>query len=246
MFKKNISDHFHQYFSVFRADTEELKRHVYKLRYDVYFTELGYEKECPIDCEKDEFDEYSQHILIKHKESGLYAGCVRLITPPENNLGLLLPFEVNCLESIYEDKKSMLTLDNRIYIGELSRLAIHQTFRRRETDSISSPHGINIDRAPISFDADELRYFPLISIALYLSCMSIALNQEIKYVFVMMEPRLARHLSRSGIIFTQIGDIVGYHGPRAMFYIEKSTLIENFKLEFKAFYQSIDEQINAK
>ena len=59
MTEKTLAEHFHDYFSISIADTTDLKKAVFKLRYDVYCTELGYEKNCPIDSEKDNFDEYS-------------------------------------------------------------------------------------------------------------------------------------------------------------------------------------------
>ena len=44
MTDQTLANHFNDYFSIAIADTIELKKAVYKLRYDVYFTELGYEK----------------------------------------------------------------------------------------------------------------------------------------------------------------------------------------------------------
>ena len=52
-------------------------------------------------------------------------------------------------------------------------------------------------------------------------------------VFAMMEPRLARHLRRFGIIFQQMGDVVDYHGPRAAFYISRKTLLTYLEPEVK-------------
>lgn len=244
MQKQNLSEHFLKYFSVLLADTEPLKKSVYKIRYDVYCKELEYEKDCPIDCEKDTFDAYSQHVLIRHNTSREFAGCVRLIIPPRNEVQLALPFEANCIHSIYDDKKCLLSLDNRAYIGELSRLAVHQTFRRRATDA-STPDGVDAEQ-PLVFTASELRFFPFISVALYLACTSIALRNKIRYIFVMMEPRLARLLSRSSINFTQIGEVIDYHGSRAMFYIDRETFFQDFKPELVEFYEHVDGQLNSK
>jgi N-acyl-L-homoserine lactone synthetase len=63
----NLVNHFNDYFSIAIANTIELKKAVYKLRYDVYFTELGYEKSCPVDCEKDAFDAVSYTHLRAHE-----------------------------------------------------------------------------------------------------------------------------------------------------------------------------------
>lgn len=238
MFGETLAQHFQKYFLVQSAHTSDLKKAVYKLRYDVYCTELQYEKNCPVDCEKDRFDEYSSHVLITHKASGNYAGCVRLVTPPSNNPQEPLPFEHNCLPSI--DPKKIKFLENlgRTCFGELSRLAVHGNFRRRLGEK-SNLHGANI----IEVGNDEMRYFPYIAVALYMASASIAIRRGIKYIMVMMEPRLAKHLSRFGICFIQLGEVIDYHGQRALFYIDDHILIENFKPELEEFYQFVDSQL---
>ena len=69
MTDQTLANHFHDYFSIHIASTIKLKEAAFKLRYDVYCVELGYEKDCPKGCEKDMFDDYSTHILILHKET---------------------------------------------------------------------------------------------------------------------------------------------------------------------------------
>ena len=82
-------------------------------RCDVYCKELGYEKVCQHlenseNSEIDDFDRYSEHVLIKHKASGIYAGCVRLVKPPPQNPKALLPFEANCSQSFDPKKVAFL------------------------------------------------------------------------------------------------------------------------------------------
>lgn len=242
MIEKTLAQHFQEYFTVQFADSADLKNAVYKLRYDVYCTELQYEKDCPVDCEKDSFDEYSKHVLITHKASGIYAGCVRLVTPSPNNPKAELPYEVNCLPSIGAINIEFLQNEERTHIGELSRLAVLGTFRRRAGEK-SNCYGINLSRSTIDVSNEEMRYFPLIAVALYMASASIAINLGIKYVVVMMEPRLAKHLSRFGICFTQLSEVIDYHGERALFYMDHSTLIKNFKPELEEFYRLVDSQL---
>ena len=242
MFEKNLAQHFQEYFTVQPADTSDLKKAVYKLRYDVYSTELQYEKDCPVDCEKDSFDDYSSHVLITHKASGIYAGCVRLVTPPSNNPQAALPFELNCLPLMGTIKMEFLENEKRTCLGELSRLAVRGNFRRRAGEN-TNPYGVNMSSSPIEVSNDEMRYFPYIAVALYMASASIAISLGIKYVVVMMEPRLAKHLSRFGICFTQLSELIDYHGERALFYIDNLTLIENFKPEMEEFYQLVDSQL---
>ena len=241
MTDQTLANHFNDYFSIEIADTLELKKAVYKLRYDVYFTELAYEKSCPVDCEKDVFDEYSTHVLIKHKATNLYAGSVRLVTPPTSQPKAPLPFEINCSHSFDPNKTAFLRAGDSITVGEVSRLAVPATFRLRSSDA-KTPDGINPERVSMNISKEEMRYFPFIAVALYFAATSIVRYQHLKYAVVMMEPRLARLLKISGICFIQLGEPIEYHGQRALFYIEP-TFIDALKPELKELYHSLDKQL---
>ncbi|MEI6335665.1 MAG: PEP-CTERM/exosortase system-associated acyltransferase [Methylococcaceae bacterium] len=239
MTDKTLAQHFHDYFTIGIAGTAELKKAAFKLRYDVYCTELGYEKDCSIDLETDDFDEYSKHVLITHKASGIYAGCVRLVTPPLHNPKALLPFEVNCSQSFDPPKVAFLREGNGVNVGEVSRLAVASRFRIRKSDA-KSPEGIKEQQ--LQRIGDEMRYFPFIAIALFFAATSVAIYQNLKYAVVMMEPGLARLLNRSGINFIQMGETIDYHGKRALFYTE-GAFIDTLKPELKEFYQSVDHSL---
>jgi N-acyl amino acid synthase of PEP-CTERM/exosortase system len=240
MIEKSLAQHFHDYFSICIANTVELKKEVFKLRYDVYCAELGYEKNCPVDCEQDIFDEYSTHVLIMHRSSGIYAGCVRLVTPPSNNPIALLPFEINCSQS-FDPKKVSFLREDQVKVGEVSRLAVRSNFRLRASDA-KSPDGINPEKMTFEFSQEQMRYFPFIAVALYFAATSIVRHKNLKYAVVMMEARLARLLKRSGIEFLQLGDTIDYHGPRALHYIEPN-FIDDLKAELKELFKSVDQQL---
>ncbi|NOT11556.1 MAG: PEP-CTERM/exosortase system-associated acyltransferase [Methylococcaceae bacterium] len=242
MTEKTLAYHFDEYFSICLANTEDLKKQVFKLRYDVYCAELGYEKDCPIDCERDIFDEYSTHVLIKHKPSGLYAGCVRVVTPPSQNPNALLPFEANCSHSFNPQKVAFLRDAECVLVGEVSRLAVLSKFRLRAGDA-KSPDGINPEKMSLEIEIEEgMRYFPFIAVSLYFAATSIVRQQHLKYAVVMMDTRLARLLKRSGISFIQLGEIIDYHGLRALYYIEP-TFVDSLKPELKELYNSLDKQL---
>ena len=60
----------------------------------------------------------------------------------------------------------------------------------------------------------------------------------------MMEPRLARLLSRFGICFSQLGDEMEYHGKRAMFFIDEKMLFNSLKPELLELFHFVSEQVN--
>ena len=53
----------------------------------------------------------------------------------------------------------------------------------------------------------------------------------------MMEPRLARHLKRFGMIYEQVGDVVDHRGQRAPYYC-------NRRLLFKYLHPEIRKMLN--
>jgi N-acyl amino acid synthase of PEP-CTERM/exosortase system len=85
----------------------------------------------------------------------------------------------------------------------------------------------------------ELRQFNHIPLGLYLACCAVSILTGLDGVFAMMEPRLARHLQRFGIIFQQMGQIVDHHGPRAAFYISQKTLLRNLNPEVNKLLNSL-------
>lgn len=239
MIAPEITSAFRHYFQVVFADTPELRDHVYRIRYDVYCDELKYEpaENFPNRREFDEFDVRSRHCLLLHRRTGIHAGCVRLVLPDARNPDAGLPFEQPCAGQLYPEVVEPI-FENRHKIGELSRLAVPQQFRRRKGDKNLVLGDLDIP----SPKPGELRQFPHIPLGLYLACSAVGVLTGLDGVFAMMEPRLARHLQRFGIIFRQAGDVVDHHGPRAAFYISRETLLEYLAPEIKKLmYELLEE-----
>jgi len=234
----SISQLFHRYFQVVLADSQTLREEVYRIRYEVYCQEFKYERAADFSdgLERDAFDaQRSHHCLLLHRESGLFAGCVRLVVNDPANLDELLPFEEGCNGSLNNpDITPMLAMRSRI--GEISRLAVPSTFRRRRSDIGTSPLG---DLAIPDFSHNERRCFPHIPMGLYLAAAAIGLKKNLGGVFAVMEPRLARHLRRFGIVFQQAGEIIDYHGERAVFYIDRDGLFKHLQPEIRGLLDTI-------
>ena len=56
---------------------------------------------------------------------------------------------------------------------------------------------------------------------------------------VMMEPRLARLLNSCGIKFTQVGEVIDYHGRRGPFCITREELLQNLQADSEQLLQSL-------
>lgn len=224
---KSLASSFNEYFHVVLADTAELQKEVYRMRYEVYCREFKFEQEddFPDGLEQDKFDySRSRHCLLVHRQSGIPAGCVRLVFNEQANLGSRLPFESGLGESLKTPRVISL-LQHRKDVGEISRLAVPARFRRRKADS-GSPIG---DISEGSLSKDERRSFLHIPLGLYLAAAAIGLEMNMRGVFAIMEPRLVRHLLRFGIVFEQVGDVTYYHGERAPYYIDKQGLFDELR-----------------
>ncbi|MUH73665.1 PEP-CTERM/exosortase system-associated acyltransferase [Psychrosphaera haliotis] len=236
---KKIASHFSAYLQPVIAHNEYLKEKSFGIRHNVYCEELGFE-ECNEDKqEKDEFDIHSIHCVMQHRSTKRFAGTVRIVY----SLGdkQQLPLEKYCLDSIDHPTLNPVNFP-RHKICEISRLAVPNEFRRRQSDKFkgAATGAINENE----YSEKELRCFPFIAIGLYMSAASIAMNKEIEHAFVMMEPRLARSLRFVGIEFQQIGPVVDYHGKRAPFYISSQMLLDGLTPGFKKLFEKVREELD--
>ena len=214
MMNASMVEHFDAHFEVVPVRDEATRREVFRLRFSVYCEELAYEdvNAFPDGEEHDDFDDDSQFALLRHRATGRAAGCVRLIVTthkPE----LHFPFESACAGRLDPKFNDPETFD-RTRVGEISRLAIHQDFRRRKGES-HTPEGASEPQSHV----DGNRRYPLIAMGLFLSAAALAMNGGLEQVVVMMEPRLARLLTACGIRFTPVGEVIDHHGRRGPFQI---------------------------
>ncbi|WP_017444343.1 PEP-CTERM/exosortase system-associated acyltransferase [Gayadomonas joobiniege] len=235
----SISGHFFKYLKPELAIDEGLKQATFRVRHQVYCSELNFLPISEDGHEKDEFDKHSIHSVIRHKESGDIMGTVRLVLSSDPSEKL--PIEAFCLNSI--DNKEVHPNDfPREKICEISRLAIPENFRRRNVDKHNGAATGAINES--TYSEAELRCFPFIAVGLYLTCASIANQKGIEHCFVMMEPRLARSLKFVGISFKQIGPIVNFHGRRAPYYISHAMLMRELSPGFRRLMKKIEAALS--
>jgi N-acyl amino acid synthase of PEP-CTERM/exosortase system len=233
----SIAKNFNQFFQIKFADTKLLREEAFKIRYGVYCDELGWEPENVLQMETDDCDDYAYHCLLKHKRTGVYAGCVRLVIPPVQIPDLALPFEKNCLHSARKEILDSTKL-TRGSFGEISRLAVLTSFRRRKREK-KAPFIINAVNSGTIYTEEEHRHFPNIAMGLYIAAVALADICNHVGSFVMMEPKLNRRLKRFGLPFEQIGDEIDYHGMRAMFFLSRNNFCSQLTPELKELYLQI-------
>lgn len=239
MYSETLAQTFARYFDIVPADCPSLLERAFRVRGDVYCREFGYEREedCPGGLESDEFDSISEHCIVTHLESGRTVGCVRVVQPllPGDDQ---LPMQRYCGGSLWSGPLHPSAITGAS-ICEVSRLAVHGSFRRRFGET-QSPLG---DVDALSNREHEKRTYPLISVALFLGATALVVRSGRQHVYAMMEPRLARLLRRSGLEFRQVGSTIDYHGCRAAFHIHIDRALRGLEPMFHALYLRIARRL---
>ena len=234
----DLGERFLRSFELTPALDEAEREQVFRIRHEVYCRDLGWEPTRADGREVDEFDAHSLHWLLRTRSSGAPVGCTRLILARPEDPGHPLPFEDSCREVLDRhlvDPEGM----PRLSICEVSRLAVLKGFRRRKgEEAVAAPVG-DEDLAP---DGGEDR-FPFIPISLYLGVVAIARHLDIEHLFVLTEPRLARHFARIGFPIRTIGGPIEHHGLRVPSLLSSSQLVQELRPMMRPFYDVIQKSV---
>ncbi len=230
-----LAKQFAQYFALQQVCTPDQFDEIYKMRYQTYCQEFGYDAYHHKMRERDEYDRFALQCLLTFQERQTPAGSIRLIVPPTHKRGMLLPFERNYSQAFYRNLINPDTLPYGCYC-EISRMVVPREFRKRNGEQLT-PRGVIND---LSADTtDQQRRFPFITIGLYLAALSLFIQSNLSIVFLAMEPKLVRRLDQFGIYLTQASKVVDYHGQRAVYFATRDSLlmdISNFRQDYRALY----------
>ena len=208
---------FEKYFEIKKITDEHSLKKSFSLRHKVYCEELGYEPTRESRLEYDEYDSRAVHFAVIHKGSGIFAGTVRLVFENDQQE---LPFKkhlINFKENVKDINVARL---KKRRMCEVSRLAVPSEFRKRKLD----------DKLKLNFSPEEIGCFPMISIALFYSCLTYCKHYDIG-AYSMMEERLARALKISGIESFRVSDFHEFNGLRAPFLFSSSCNTEKIRPE---------------
>lgn len=219
---ETINGSFLQNFEIVSADTPALIDEAHKLRYQVYCEEKGFEDPAryPDGREYDEYDARSVHSLIRHRDSGIYVGVVRLVLPERGNPHALLPMEQHCHLNLAKTHPLLAALP-RDAVGEISRFSVSKMFRRRIAEEgliygVSGNDGVH--------PCFDRRLLPHITLGLIAAFIRMCAQHNVHYCYAVMEPTLLRFLSRFGIQFSTLGEAVDYRGLRVPAFITAGNL----------------------
>ncbi|MGH6634670.1 MAG: PEP-CTERM/exosortase system-associated acyltransferase [Gammaproteobacteria bacterium] len=214
----DLTTAFNDYFEVVAADTQELQRHVFRMRYRVYCEELcleGFDASAyPDGLEWDEYDQRSAHYLLRHRRRNEYVGTVRLILPNAKNPEERFPLEIHAAERLSLEQSSRERIP-RDRLAEISRLILSRSLRSRPGES-DSPYS-TADNVPPGEQTMSRRRFPHPVLGLFVAIMRMSAQHAITHWYAGMEPVLNRLLRRFKVPLKAIGPVIQYHGARQPF-----------------------------
>ena len=197
------------------VDSEFLKKEIYKLRYDVYVSEFGFERkeDHPSGLEKDIYDPYSVELAAIEQideETQKVIGTIRLILHSKHGF----PIENVAPLDFLEEKPPI----NKI--AEISRLTISREYRRRHEDGLFGVESyLKVSEGGILPDQSrprnkKVRIQPYLILGLFKEMYHVSKKLGITHWYMITEKKLWYALKRFDLIFRQIGEPVNYHGQR--------------------------------
>lgn len=233
----NLHRDFRKYFKIVPAFNDELKNEVYKLRYQVYCRELGWEPPNETLLEKDAYDDRSYHCLLQNINSEEFIGCIRIVVPDLRFPNAPLPFENVCAGSLDQGVPDLsMQLNNSI--GEASRLAVIGKYRSRRREKNKSIHISKQD-----FEEQGHTRFPYIPVGLYMAMLHIARAKEIKKIYILTEPLLARHFNMLGGGLSSVGQPIEHRGIRQAFELDVDEVISGMKFLLRPLFDEIAKDV---
>lgn len=213
---------------------------VFRIRHDVYCRDLGWEPLREDGRESDEFDRHSFHCLLRRRGTGEPVGCARLILARPEDPNCPLPFEESCKEVLDRAIADPARMP-RNTLGEVSRLAVLNTFRQRRGEAATEVSVTDDD-----FSSREAKTrFPFIPVSLYLGAAAIARRVGIEHVFVLTEPRLASHFVRIGFDIRAVGGSIEHRGTRVPSLLSSSKVVATLRPLIRPLYAVIEESVEA-
>ena len=217
-------------FKFCEATTEEQRKKVYRLRYEVYALEFGFENpnDFPDKLEKDPYDPCSVHFIALNEDDDII-GTVRMILHSEKGF----PVEHASEITDFKDKPSPER------ITEVSRLAVSKKLRRRPEDGIhgvesyipKSQGGVSDIPNKENESFKEKRQRPAIILGLYRAVYQKCKELDITHMYMITEDKLFHALYKFGFIFKKVGEPVEYHGKRTPYATSWNEIEKHMKKE---------------
>ena len=187
---------------------------LFRLRYEVYCLERAFLTPDPAvgDLEYDDYDDCSTHFAAFAGDDALI-GTVRLVTPERERA---YPFERHC--TLFPG----FDMPPHHACGEISRLAVRRSHRRRRADCL-----IGVPGAEARGLADDRRSngSPMLLLGLYREMYRHSRANDIRFWFAAMERSLAHSLRKMGFGFQAIGPVADYYGKVTPYMLDLGAVV---------------------
>jgi N-acyl amino acid synthase of PEP-CTERM/exosortase system len=213
-------EYYNSVFSSSIADTPEERDESFRVRFQVYCIDNGFEDPAnsPDGLERDSFDSHSIHSVLTHNATGNAIGTVRLVLPEENGERRVLPVR-QIVGALAADGVAPFPIEGT---AEISRFSIVKSFRQHTPDQ-----GFE---AQLSHEEWRKMLFHL-PLGLMKSMVEMSARAGLTHWVAVMEPALLRLLTRLGIHFNSLGSLVDYHGRRQPCWSNIDTLLARVHAE---------------
>lgn len=239
----DLEEAFHLYFEIVIADTPELLKETFSLRFRILcihnnisgFNSADY----PDGMESDEYDHRSVHLLLRHRPTNTFIGTTRLILPDSQYLKSKLPTELNTqFYSGFQIDTSM-----RKHAAEISRFAILSDFFKRKNEHYTLAGPVDIPSRPAG-KLHERRRFPHPMLALVVGIIQTSARYEIYHLLSSMEPALNKLLGFYGLQLNPVGPPVDYHGLRTPYYVNLLDVLDRIYRNQQAVWELVTDHGN--
>ncbi|MEX2455388.1 MAG: PEP-CTERM/exosortase system-associated acyltransferase [Rhodospirillaceae bacterium] len=196
-----------------------------KIRHSVYCVENSYETDTPRvgDYESDEYDDRAKHASLRHVQSDIPVGTVRMIYPRFDVPRESFVFQRFLDWNVHREADCYPVMST----GEISRFCVTRSFRRSLQDARNANCAPGTDR----FSDEFLRILPHMTLGLIEWLVRVSVRDRLSHWCALMEPALLRLLSRIGIHFQPIGGLVEFHGMRQPCVAELAPMLDRMYRE---------------
>jgi len=232
-------DECHKYFEIVIANTPELLREVFHVRYQALSVAKrfpGFDMSQYSDqLEKDEYDNHSSHALLRFRETGDFIGTVRLIRCDPMHSGKPFPAELSMLID-----RALCNIEelSRQHTVEISRFSILNSFNRRKKERR------NLETRNDNGNTSETdrRCLPDLALLLVAAAVRMSNQGNVKNWLSVMEPALNRLLGYYGSGLTPIGPVVNYYGLRRPYFSNYVEMLDKMYLTHRDAWEVVTEK----
>lgn len=232
----SFAEGYRKHFEVVPALSDALRMHNYRIRHQVYCKELGFQPSRTDQIEKDDYDAHSVHCLVRAVATHSFVGCARIVLANPGNPKASLPFEkafAAPLRGPFDPGRQ-----DRLRIGEISRLAVIGQYRRREGER-DSPFPVSDD-----FGGDEGLRLPYMTLGLYLAMIALAQWKGLETLYMLADSSLANSIARLGIELNPIGPALERTGGRFPCVLPINEVLADLDPRVRMFFETIRAEIN--